>query len=389
LILINVDWFFVSHFLHLARRARAAGFEVAIATEVGNERERLEAEGVRIVPLPVRRGGVLPQGVAGTVGVVADELRRTPGTVLHGIGLFGIGVGTMAADRAGSRSRVFTITGRGYTAVSDSMKARAVRNASRLFCRRVADRRSVRWIAENANDLRACGLERAVAERRAVVVGGVGVDPAVFAAHPMPERPPLKAALVGRMIWTKGVDLAVEGVSIARSRGANVELTIAGGLDPAHPGALSADDMAALAARPGVSWLGKVTDQPAEWPRYAVPLWAAHHVAILPSRGGEGVPRALIEAASCGRPILTTRIPGRQELAERTSGWTVPVDDAEVIAAALMDATADPELQARGDKARTAVEAHYTEAANWAATESLYDDLRESSAVPSALAGGS
>ena len=118
LFVVNVDWFFISHFLHLARRARQQGWDVAVATHTGVKRRYLVDEGLTVVDLPVRRGGILPTGVYQAVDILAAELRRSPDTIVHGFGLFGIVVGTIAGIKAGSRKRVFSITGRGYSAVS-------------------------------------------------------------------------------------------------------------------------------------------------------------------------------------------------------------------------------------------------------------------------------
>ncbi|MDX2308702.1 MAG: glycosyltransferase [Hyphomicrobium sp.] len=364
--LVNVDWFFVSHFLHLARFARDEGWRVALATELGAERDRLVAEGIELVPLPTRRGGLVPRGLGATVQCLADDLRRHPETLLHGFGLFGIFAGTLAADRAGLGNRVFTITGRGYTAVANSPKAILVRALAASFMSRIADRKTVRWIAENRHDLRSCGLANAERDGRTIVVGGAGIDPAIFAPRPMPPRPPLKVALVGRMIWTKGVDTAVAATALARANGLEMELTLAGGIDTANPAAWKASDIEAMARAPGIRWLGRNDDIPG--------LWADQHLAVLPSRGGEGVPRSLIEAAACGRSIVTTSVPGCCELAADTGGWTVPVDDPAALAQAFAEASAK-DLAVKGSEAREAVLHGYTISDNWAATRKLYETL--------------
>ena len=51
LYLVTEDWFFVSHFLPMARAARGAGFEVVVATRVRDHAADIEAEGCRIVRL--------------------------------------------------------------------------------------------------------------------------------------------------------------------------------------------------------------------------------------------------------------------------------------------------------------------------------------------------
>ena len=58
LYLVTEDWFFVSHFLPMARTAKAAGFEVVVATRVRDHAARIEAEGCRVVSLENERRSV-------------------------------------------------------------------------------------------------------------------------------------------------------------------------------------------------------------------------------------------------------------------------------------------------------------------------------------------
>lgn len=371
--LINVDWFFVSHFLHLARRAREAGWAITIATHMEREQQRFEREGFEILPLPTRRGSLLPRGLSATADIVAAELRRSPGAVLHAFGLFGIIVGTLACRRAEHARRVFTITGRGYAAVSPSLQARFIRLASRNFCSRMADGKSTYWLAENAADLAACNLELATAQGRTRILGGAGIDPSLYTCSAMPPSPPLRCALVARMIWSKGVDTAVAAVRIAREAGTDVTLSLAGPVDQDNPRAWTADVVRGFEATPGVRWLGRVDDISG--------LWARHHVAVLPSRGGEGLPKSLIEAGAAGRPVLTTDVPGCREFATATGGWSVPPDDPTALAAELIRIAGLSDLDERGQTARRVVLEDYTEAKAWETTHDVYrrlllDELR-------------
>jgi len=369
IILINVDWFFASHFLHLARRARALGWDVTVATHVETCRDRLQEEGLRVVPLPPSRGGMLPSGLLDASKVVAGELRRSPQAVLHAFGLFGILVATLAGLRAGVPRRVFTITGRGYTAVSSSLRAKAMRSVKSTLCGRLADGRGARWIAENAEDLEVCGLARAVGEGRAIVVGGAGVDAERFAPTVPPPMPPLKVAIVARMIWSKGIDTAVDAIRRLREGGRNVELTIVGPLDPANPRAFDEGDMRRLLQVPGVEWAGRVEN--------IAGLWAEHHVGVLPSRGGEGVPKSLIEACACGRPIITTDVPGCRDIAKASGGIIVPPGDAQALADALASfADGKVDIAAMGSAARSAVLEGYTEEMVWEAALRFYLQLQ-------------
>jgi glycosyltransferase involved in cell wall biosynthesis len=65
---------------------------------------------------------------------------------------------------------------------------------------------------------------------------------------------------------------------------------------------------------------------------------------VLPSRYGEGVPQALIEAAAMGIPIVASDLPGCREVVEHGSnGWLAPPGDIGRLAEAILGLLRDPE----------------------------------------------
>jgi len=366
--LINEDWFFVSHFRHLARSAISAGFGTIILTGGGRCHEMLTQDGIKVVFLPTTRRGLKTKGVVSAVSIVETVLAESPHAILHGFGLFAVLIGTLAGRKFPRTKSIYTITGRGYAGASKGWRMKVFSVLSWLFCRYVADSRTTRWIVENEEDIARSGLNRANKQGRVAVVRGAGVDPDQFSATEMPNHSPLRVAFVARLIWSKGLDIAVGAVSLARQRGLDVTLTIAGDLDTGNPRSVAKEELKRFAEKPGIHFVGHIDDIPS--------LWSQHHLAILPSRGGEGVPKSLIEAASCARPILTTNVPGCNELARSTQGWIIPVDDTEAAANALWEiASAPQQLQARGHAARSAVIESYSERMVWTAVEKLYRDL--------------
>ena len=362
--LINVDWFFVSHFQHLARRTLARGNRVVLATKLGPSSESLKGSGITLVDLPVQRNGVRPRGLAASVRLVESYLMETNKPVLHAFGLFGVLVGTLATRRLPHVRCVYTITGRGYASVGRGLWVRLVRMVAPLFNRYLADDENTRWMVENKADIASSGLTRACRDGRVMVVGGAGVDPDVLVPSPLPDRPPLRIGFVARLIWSKGLDIAVRAVSLARARGCDATLTIAGTPDASNPRAFTKEDLEAFASSPGIRFVGQIDDIPE--------FWRHHHLAFLPSRGGEGMPKSLIEAASCGRPVLTTRVPGCEDLALATGGWIVAAEDAEAAADAIVEIAACTDLEARGVRARDVIQERYSESKLWDVAEAYY-----------------
>lgn len=364
---VTEDWFFASHFLPMARAAVAMGLSVAVVTRVRAHRAAIEATGARLVHLEAERSSLNPMAAGYAAGQLSAILKALQADIVHCIALRGILVGGTAAAMAGIPARVYALTGLGLTGARKDTAGRMARLALRHLIRGPLSSRKTRFLFENPDDARALGLDPA--DTGVTVVGGAGIDPDAYSVAPVPEMPPLRVAIVARMLWSKGIDTAVEAVRRARAADAPVELSLYGAPDPSNRRAIPEAVLRDWSGD-GIAWHGATTD--------VADVWAAHHVGCLPSRGGEGLPRTLLEAAACGRALLTTNVPGCRDLVrDGIEGLLVPPDDPAALAAALMRLSADRALVARiGKAARVRIETgDFTEGAVTRAVCAIYAEL--------------
>lgn len=349
---ITEDWFFASHFLPMARAARELGLDVTVVTRVRSHREVIEATGAKVIPLEAERRSLNPITAGLKTGDLAAILRSEKADLVHCIALRGILTGGFAASMVGVKRRIYALTGLGFLGARTDRVARLAQKAVRLLVRGL-ETGQTRYVFENTDDPKLLGLDPA--GERVTILGGAGIDPDRLQPAPLPPRPPLKVAVVARMLWSKGVDVAVEAVRQARAQGASVELSLYGAPDPSNPKAIPEETLKAWSAEPGISWHGTTRDVAA--------VWREHHVACLPSRGGEGLPRTLLEAAACGRAIVTTDVPGCRTLVrDGVEGRLVPADDAASLADVLVALSKQPDEVARmGEAARARVLNGFTE----------------------------
>ncbi|WP_243370499.1 glycosyltransferase family 4 protein [Microvirga solisilvae] len=350
--IVTEDWFFASHFLPMVRAAREIGLDVAVITRVRSHREIIEATGARVIPLQAERRSINPMTAGYAAGQLAAILKDEKADIVHCIALRSILVGGFAATLAGIDRRVYALTGSGFLGARTDRVARLAQRAVRLVVRGLHTSKT-RYLFENTDDPKLLGLDPQATN--VTVVGGAGIDPDLLKPAPLPSQPPLKVALVARMLWSKGVDLAVEAVKAARAKGAAIELSLYGAPDPSNPKAIPEETLKAWSAEPGITWHGATRDVAA--------VWRDHHVACLPSRGGEGLPRTLLEAAACGRAIVTTDVPGCNTLVrDGVEGRVVPDNDSAALAEALLSLANAPERVAQmGEAARTRVLDGFTE----------------------------
>ena len=368
---VTEDWFFVSHFLPMARAAIAMGLSVAVICRVRDHRAAIEATGARVVPLEAERSSLNPMAAGYAAGQLSAMLKALKADIVHCIALRGILIGGTAAAMAGISRRVYALTGLGLMGAREDATGKLSRTAIKALIRGPLASRDTRYLLENPDDARALGLDPA--DTAVTIVGGAGVDPDAFAPRPLPVQPPLRVAIVARMLWSKGIDVAVEAVRIAHAQGAEIELSLYGAPDPSNRRAIpeaTLRDWSQGSLESGVTWHGPTRD--------VAGVFAAHHVGCLPSRGGEGLPRTLLEAAASGRAILTSDVPGCRALVrEGIEGLLVPPGDPGALAAALVRLAADPALVARmGEAARRRIlEGGYTEEAVGAAVAGIYAEL--------------
>lgn len=367
LYLITEDWFFVSHFLPMARTARAAGFDVVVATRVRNHAARIEAEGFRVVPLEHERRSLgLMEALRGFFRM-ARIVRAERPDIVHCIALRMVAIGGLAARAGGAKRLVLAPTGLGLLWSEDTTVNRFARGVLRFIVGTWLRGRNTHYLFENTDDPREFGLQHSPA---VTIVPGAGVAPEEYQPSPEPPAPPLKVAVVARMIEAKGIADAVQAVRRARALGAPVELDLYGAPDPSNRRSCSEAELRQWSEEPGVRWHGPTSD--------VAEIWRTHHVAMLLTWYREGVPRCLIEAAASGRPIVTTDSPGCRDLVrDRHEGILVPLRDTEAAARALAELAEDAGLRARlGNAAHARFAALFTEAAVRHAVGTVYAGFR-------------
>jgi len=368
LYLITEDWFFVSHFLPMARTAKAAGFEVVVATRVRDHAERIAAEGCRVVALENERRSFGPWEALRGFLRMARIVREERPDIVHCIALRMVVLGGLAARVGGARRLVLAPTGLGHVWSNNGPIERIARALARLIVGRCLNGPDTRYLFENTDDPREFGLDPD--EPPVTIVPGAGVDPNEFGPVGEPAAPPVRVAVVARMIAPKGIAEAVAAARRARLLGAPVELHLYGAPDPSNRRSCTEAELRQWSAEPGIVWHGPTRD--------VARVWRENHIAMLLTWYREGVPRSLIEAAACGRPIVTTDAPGCRDLVrDGREGILVPPRDSEAAARALLELCGDADLRQRlGRGARARFLERFTEDAVRQAVASVYAGFR-------------
>jgi len=337
---VNVAWFFLSHRLPLARAAMADGFRVHLVSDVEDESETREVQRAGIIfhRFNIARSGLNPISEVNTLRELWRILRRVRPDIVHNVTPKPVIYCTHVARALGTRGIVNAISGFGHVYGSRSRWPLLRGLLDRAYASSFRPQ-NVRIIVQNDADRSEAVRLCPDAGDRIRLIRGSGVDLAEFQPSPEPAGIPT-VLLPARLLRAKGICEFAAAAAELRRCGLAARFVVAGRLDPANRGALSAQEMTELSAASGVQWLGDCRDMPR--------CLNEAHIVCLPTYYREGVPKVLLEACAVGRAIVTTDIPGcRDVVREGENGLLVPPQDAAALAAAIRRLLGDPQERTR------------------------------------------
>ena len=364
LFVVTEDWYFVSHRLPLAVAAQNAGFDVAVATRVGEHDETIRAAGIRLIPFSLsrRRGNPL-----GEVAALMRLYCRERLDIVHHVALKPVLYGALAARLAGVPHVVNAVAGLGWLFTSGGFATRTLRPVIFKLLAWLLGVSHSRTIVQNPDDFSLL-IKAGAPEDRLRLIRGAGVDTEVFT--PALESPPdpITVLFSARMLWDKGVREFIEAAKLLTAAGVKARFVLVGDPDPGNPASVPEATLRTWHGVHGVEWWGRRDDMP--------DVFHAAHIACLPSYR-EGLPKVLLEAAASGLPIVATAAPGCREIVrDGENGFLVPVRDAQALAQALRRLIDNATLRAKmGGRAREIVLAEFSQERVIAETLAVYYEL--------------
>lgn len=368
---VNVDWFFLSHRLPIALEALRQGYQVHIATGLTDKLDELQRHGLVVHPLALDRSSAGLGNALCTMVELWRVLRAVRPDVVHLVTIKPVLLGGLVARLAGVPAVVVAVSGLGFVFMARGAKAAVRRWLVGGLYRVALGHRNLKVIFQNADDLRSLAKVAHLPAAKVAMIRGSGVDLARYAHVPLPGGVAV-VLLAARLLADKGVLEFVQAARLLKQRGCNARFVLVGTVDSANPTSFTDAEVSAWVHDGVVEWWGHRADMPQ--------VLAAAHLVVLPSYR-EGLPKVLIEAAACGRAVVTTDVPGcRDAIDPGVTGVLVPVRNAAALADALEGLLIDPaHCQAMGNAGRALAESAFDVRQVVAAHLRIYQQLIDKS----------
>lgn len=254
------------------------------------------------------------------------------------------------ANRFLGRPYANNVTGLGMTIGSGTLLGWF---AARLYA--ASNRGAERIFVQNPDDHSMLRREGGIGRVPVVMLQGSGVDLEHFCPQVSPPSP-LTFLMIARLQEDKGVREFIEAARQLHHRLPSLRFVLVGSADHANRGAIPQEELASWRNEGWLEMPGAADD--------VRPYFAAAHALVLPSHGGEGMPRVILEAAASGRPAIVTDVPGcRHSVIDGQTGFVVPARDSNALLAAMNKlACLRPEtLAGMGTAARKLAEDRFSE----------------------------
>ena len=346
LLVANTTWYLYNFRLPLARRLREQGIEVVLVSPKDRYVADIVSEGFRWIELKaLNRRSVNPILELMALMELIKIYRKEKPQALHHFTIKCVLYGTIAAKLCGIRSVVNAVTGLGHIFLGSGAVTRCIRPVVRFFYKKILRARRVHVVFQNPDDLETFIDAGLVIPEKTVLIRSSGVCTRKFCPRRFVPRPgdPDKdvrfptVLFASRLLREKGIHDFVEAARILREK-RKVRFKIAGAPDRGNPSAVDEDTLQAWREEGAVDLLGHVDTMD--------DLLNLADVVVLPSYR-EGTPRILLEAASMGKPLVATDVPGcREVVTDGENGYLVPVRDPVALAEAI-EKLLDNEEQAR------------------------------------------
>jgi glycosyltransferase involved in cell wall biosynthesis len=345
-------YFFHAMAPDLAPAPARAAFDVVVVAFRGNSAGKEPTPGLTVIDFDWRRSRSLWRAALQFLPEllrVRRVLRELQPDILHKIALKPTIIGSLAMWNAPTRI-VNTLTGLGFVFYARSAIARIGQWFCGIVLRHAVRHNDAHVVVHNTVDQHFVQEQLSLPANRVRLVRGLGIDTNHFALLPPPlSDTPFRFLMIARLLYMKGIAVAVAAQALLRQRGREAELVVCGGPDADNPSAIPDEVVAQWTRQPGVRFRGQVMDVRTEI--------AQAHVVMHPALGGEGLPRVLLEGAACGRPLIATDVSGNSDIViPNENGLLIRPDDAAALADAMQWMMDHPAARERfGQSGRTRV----------------------------------
>ncbi len=368
LFIVSEDWYFVSHRLHLATAAINDGYEVLLLSRISKHQELINSLGIETIDWPLERSSRNPLLEFKTIYCIVDVIRNFKPDLIHAVAMKPVLYTALSSIFADVNGRVFAFGGLGFIFRSHRIVARVLRLFFVPIFRLLLRGENIRLIIQNKDDRGLLEDYRIVNRKKIRLIRGAGVNTKEFFPKYTPHSDIPLVILPARILWDKGVEDFVICAQRCKKKKVNVRFALIGDPDPHNPECIPDSQLKKWIRQGAIEWWGRQDDMLSIYHKADIVCFPSYH---------EGLPKTLLEAASCGLPIVSYDVSGCREVVQDTvNGFLIPFKDRDALFLAVLKLLEDSKLRYEmGKKGRNMILKDFTQEKIAAETISVWNEF--------------
>ena len=367
---VNVDWFFLSHRLPIAKAALKNNIDMTVYAEFTKSQYRKQDKGYSLLDSPIKRSSRSILHFFLEFLKAYKIIREGKPNIIHAVTIKPILVLGIIA-RITSTPFIGSVSGLGPAFIADSFLKKLRLKLILVTLKFICSRKETAIICQTDHDREVLIAHKLVLSEQILLINGSGVD--IDKYNPSKKNISAQKYILmsSRILLDKGVqDFCIAAGKVQEKFGRQIKFKLSGPIDNLSPTGISKNEINQLADKYGVEYLGNRPDMPE--------LLASALIFVLPSYYPEGLPKVLLEAAASGVPIITTDHPGcRDAIINQKTGLLVPIKDPDSLASAMRELLMNNALlKNMGQNARSLAEISFKDSSVVSSHYSLYHQFK-------------
>jgi len=312
---LNTFKFFYSHRIEIGKKLLESGYEVHILAS-GKKMQELKKLGFILHEYINPKPTLNPYIELASFISIFKALKKINPDILHLITLKPYIYGGIINRLFLKKPTVISVAGLGLI-VSKGLKASIIKYVVIFFMKLSFKQGKLKVIVQNNTDKNFLTSNKICESNKIILIKGSGVDLAKY-TYSDENTDKFICTFASRLIVEKGVNEFIEAANNLDKF--DMKFWIVGDQDPNNNNSISIEDLMIKANNPNIHFLGHRSD--------INEIFKQSNIIVYPSYYGEGLPKVLIEAAACGRPIITTNHPGCKDAIDNMiTGYLCPIRD--------------------------------------------------------------
>ena len=331
LFVITVDWTFVNLRLHLAENAIKDGYQVALLTKFTKYRKYIRSKGIITFDWDIIRGSLSPLNSVISIYQIIKVAKNWKPDLIFSVSIKSVLFCCFASFFQKNIPLISAFGGLGFVFSSRTLKAKIlsfiISNILNIFFYKANNI----LILQNSDDRSKLIDLKIVKEKNVRIIRGAGVDSNYFLPKKIPKNTPI-VLLPCRILWDKGIGEFFEVARGILKRGFKARFVLVGQFDEQNPKSVKKNIIEKFLSN-GIEYWGHIEEMRSVYEKSRIILFPSYR---------EGFPKALLEAASCSRPIVAFDVPGCKEIVlDKTNGILVDFKNIKKLEEAVFELLSD------------------------------------------------